>query len=87
MGAGVIRTMASFAHLYFVFLVSLLSRFTRSGGVDLRSLTGVSVKNHVGAEFISELVAACPAHDQIGGGKSMGLGVRGHELQALPLMS
>lgn len=76
MGAGVIRTLASFAHLYFVFFfVSLLSRFARSGGWQSRKPHRILfVKNCVDAESIFELVGLCPAHDKMGVWEELGAG-------------
>lgn len=76
MGAGVIRALASFAHLYFVFFfVSLLSRFARSGGWQSRKPHRILfVKNCVDAESIFELVGLCPAHDKMGVWEELGAG-------------
>lgn len=76
MGAGFIRTLASFAHLYFVFFLSHYYQ-------DLHALGGwqsrkphriLFVKNCVDAESIFELVGLCPAHDKMGVWEELGAG-------------
>lgn len=54
----------------------------QSGKLSLDAL-----KNCVGAESVFELLGAGPAQEDLGGWEERGLGVRGHELQALPLMA
>lgn len=87
MGVAVICTMASFAHLYFIFYLTVIKIYTLWRCQSMKPHRTLFGKNYAGAESIFELVGARPAHDKMAGGKSMGLGVRGHALQALPLTS